>query len=226
MSGVVEGKLLLERLRERFAGEGLLVVVPVDAELVRRSAPFARGAILVGDGGRTFFSRFVAAGVEGPEPLDSYTRRVVRDVVAEVLAGTEFEIFHPFASEKVHLPFQRLGWAAGLPAPGPLGVQVHPTFGPWWAYRALVALATPVDGEAAMPESCPACVGPCVNDCSEHPLDGGRWVAGGLRGEIVCGDACGARLRCPVGAEARYSPEQIAFHARARAAMLARARRP
>jgi len=50
-------------------------------------------------------------------------------------------------------------------------------------------------------------------------------VAGELRGEIVCGDACGARLRCPVGVEARYSPEQIAFHARARAAMLARARR-
>ena len=65
-------------------------------------------------------------------------------MVEEVVGGTEFEVFHPFASERVHLPFQRLGRAAGLPPPGPLGVQVHPRFGPWWAYRALVALAVPV----------------------------------------------------------------------------------
>jgi len=197
----------------------LFVVLPLEGEAVREWAPSARGAVLVGDGGGEFFSRFLAAGGGETDPLDSYTRRVVRGVVEEVVGGNGCEVFHPFASERVHLPFQRLGRAAGLPAPGPLGVQVHPRFGPWWAYRALVTLAVPIAREGALAESCPGCAGPCVNDCTEHALDGGRWVAGGLRGEIVCGDACGARLRCPVGTKARYSSEQMAFHARARQAM-------
>jgi len=213
---------LLERLRESFAGGGLFIVLPMDVEMVRELVPGARGAVLVGDGGGTFFSRFLAegAGEEG-DPLDSYTRRVVRRVVEE-LGEAALAIFHPFAGEKVHLPFQRLGMAAGLPAPGPLGVQVHPRFGPWWAYRALVTLAVPVASEGPMAASCPECAGPCVNDCREHAIGGGRWLAGELRGQIVCSDACGARLRCPVGPDACYSPEQIAFHARARRAMAAR----
>jgi len=212
---------LLERLRERFALEGLRIVLPLDEAEVREIVPSVGGAILVGDGGGEFFSRFLAGRREEDDPLDSYTRRVVRGVVEEVV-GAGFEIFHPFAGERVHLPFQRLGMAAGLPAPGPLGVQVHPRFGPWWAYRALVALAMPMAGEGALAESCRGCAAPCVNDCGEHAIDGGRWVAGSLRGEIVCGDGCGARLRCPVGAGARYSAEQIAFHARARRAVAAR----
>ena len=220
---VTDGQRLLERLRERFAAEGLFVVLPVEVEELREVVPLARGAVLVGDGGGTFFSRFLAAGAgEEGDPLDSYTRRVVRRVVEDVLGGTELAIFHPFAGEKVHLPFQRLGMVAGLPAPGPLGVQVHPRFGPWWAYRALVALAVPVESEGPMAESCRDCGGPCVNDCREHATAGGRWVAGSLRGEIVCSDACGARSRCPVGRDAHYSPEQIAFHARARRALAAR----
>jgi len=213
---------LLERLRARFALEELRIVLPVDGPALREFVPWAAGGVLVGDGGGEFFSRFLAARAgDEDDPLDSYTRRVVRGAVEEVL-GTGFEILHPFAGERVHLPFQRLGMGAGLPAPGPLGVQVHPRFGPWWAYRALVALPVPIAVDAALAESCRACAGPCVNDCREHATEGGRWVAGALRGEIVCGDACEARLRCPVGVDARYSAEQIAFHARARRAVAAR----
>ena len=96
-------------------------------------------------------------------------------------------------------------------------MQVHPVFGPWWAYRALVALAVPVEAEPPLAESCAGCRGPCVNACEVHAP--GRWRDGVLVGPIVCGDDCGARLRCPVGSAVPYSAEQIAFHARARRAI-------
>lgn len=215
-------------MREALGAEGLRIVLPIGrAELegagVASLVPFAKGAVLVGDGGGEFFARFSAgreerAGEE-KDPLDAYTRRCVMRVVGEVLAGGAFEVFFPFATERVHWPFQRLGVAAGLPPPGPLGVQVHPVFGPWWAYRALVVLGVPMEREPRLAESCAGCRGPCVNECAAHGA--GRWSDGVLVGAIVCGDACGARLRCPVGGGFRYSAEQIAFHARARRAVVA-----
>lgn len=217
---------ILGRLRERFGVEGLRIVLPVarvglEAVGVDRVVPFAKGAVLVGDGGGELFARFSAASwaEEEDHPLDAYTRRGVMRVVEEVLRGTAFEVFFPFATERVHLPFQRIGVAAGLAPPGPLGVQVHPRFGPWWAYRALVVLGVPMETEPRLAESCAGCPGPCVNACDAH--GGGRWNEGVLVGPIVCGDACGARLRCPVGESFRYPAEQIAFHARARRAVVA-----
>ena len=45
----------------------------------------------------------------------------------------------------------------GIAAPGPLGIQIHPDFGPWWAYRALVVVPLRIDGRAAgWPRRAPA----------------------------------------------------------------------
>jgi hypothetical protein len=217
---------ILGRLRDRLGAEGLRIILPVGrAELegvgVHRVLPFAQGAVLVGDGGGEFVGRFLAVPRlgEDKDPLDAYTRRCVTRAVGEVVEGSAFELFFPFATEPVHLPFQQLGVAAGLAPPGPLGVQVHPVFGPWWAYRALVVLAAPMEAEARLAQSCAGCRGPCVNECEAHGA--GSWSEGARVGPIVCGDACGARLRCPVGPASRYSVEQIAFHARARRAIVA-----
>ena len=229
----------LTELEDRLAREALHVVLPVTGAVLEpvtgrllgesaSASPWS--AIVVGDGGGGFFARFLAASRagEGPRdeenPLDGFTRRRVNAVVEAVLGrhGLASAVFFPFATERVHLPFQRVGQAAGLPPPGPLGVQVHPVYGPWWAYRALVAVAAPLAAAAPLAVSCPPCRGPCVNECEAHARSEGRWRDGVLLGPIVCGDACGARLRCPVGVGARYTAEQLAFHARARSAAAAR----
>jgi hypothetical protein len=192
------------------------------------------GAVLIGDGGGDFFARFRATRAvtaQGKEtslhaetdPLDAFTRTRVLAAVGEILdaEGIGFAVFHPFVGERVQLPFQRLGHAAGLPAPGPLGIQVHPVFGPWWAYRALVALRVVVEREPDLAAVCPSCARPCVNACALHrvmdqvsePASRDRLVSS------VCDDGCGARRRCPVGVGYGYSDDQIAFHKSARGAL-------
>ena len=227
---------VLQALRERLSAEALHVVLPLsaaayDAAVARTGAPVAAelvagaaGVVLIGDGGPGFFARFrdtapYASGVD--HPLDDFTRGCVTSAVDEVLAprGLPFRVVFPFDGAGSPPPFQRLGLAAGLPAPGPLGLQVHPEYGPWWAYRALVVLPVPLEAEAPLLPWCPPCDRPCVRGCATHrPVGDPSAVTVGGVGEL-CSDACGARLRCPVGPEHAYPADQIAFHLRAREAL-------
>lgn len=239
------GDEALAALRGRLAREGLHIVLPLsgvafDRVLVDGAASphassltelsaGATAAILVGDGGPEFFARFQRARSRRPaaaaasDPLDDFTRARVAAAVAEVLgaAGTSYHVLYPFVGEPVALPFQRLGRAAGLPAPGPLGLQVHPIFGPWWAYRACVLAPLALTVEAPLPDPCAGCPRPCVSACP-----GAAVTAGGLdvarclahrRIDSACHASCAARLRCPVGAVHRYPDDQLAFHMRATA---------
>jgi len=226
----------LARLREAFAAEGLYIVRPLPAAELG-AASLETGAdrsqagdmILVGDGGPDFFARFQAERTEGESanPLDDFTRARVEQVVGSILGSARIScaLFFPFpvAGEPL-LPFQRLGRASGLPAPGPLGLQIHPVFGPWWAYRALIATPFAFPVEPPFLSACTTCTRPCVRECAQHgsgsvttdDADPGYFSG--------CGDACGARDRCPFGVEYRYPDAQIDFHARAREAMIAAAR--
>jgi len=234
-----ESAPLLSALRERLAVEALHVVLPLSATAfdevavpagARRAGELVEGAggvVLIGDGGPGFFARFrdtapYASGVA--HPLDDYTRGCVMAAVREVLGplGLRFQVAFPFAgSDGVSsLPFQRLGRAAGLPEPGPLGLQVHPEYGPWWAYRALVVLDVSLQAEPPLLPWCPPCDRPCVRGCAAHPFGDRATASEGAFGSDVCGDGCGARLRCPVGREHAYPADQVAFHLRARDALL------
>jgi hypothetical protein len=181
---------------------------------------------VIGDGGTEFFARFRARGdTAGADPLDRYTLGVVRSAVATALAssGVAHEIVFPFlagAPGSPVLPIQRVGQAAGLPPAGPLGLQVHPVFGPWWAYRALVVLACPADEEPPLPSSCADCPAPCESACPGHAVarDGFLLAAcvSQRRADVArdgdCQLSCVARLRCVAGPEHRYPDEQLAFH--------------
>lgn len=185
--------------------------------------PGARGALVVGGGGRPFFDGFTAAAEarDGqPDPLDRYTARVVAAAVAGALAGGNVRaaIAHPFDAHPV-IPFQRLGRAAGLGGPGPLALQIHPVFGPWWAYRALIALDCPLPPAGAPGDACAGCPAPCVSACP------GRAVSQAGFGLVACHAhrmeaaecqlSCAARLACIRGPQHRYADEQLAFHMRA-----------
>jgi hypothetical protein len=106
----------------------------------------ARAAVLVGSGGPAFFDRFAAGSPEAsdgaPHPLDRFTKRVADAAVVEALAplGIAHAAYFPFDWAEPRIPFQRLGRAVGLGGPGPLGLQIHPVYGAWWAYRVLVVV--------------------------------------------------------------------------------------
>jgi len=222
----------LEPLRLALEALGLNVLLPLDAAGFDAAAgplrldallPDARGALIVGSGGRGFFDGFAAAPESGDgarNPLDRYTARVVAGAVEQALAGSgsRHAVAYPFGTTPV-IPFQRLGRAAGLGGPGPLALQIHPVFGPWWAYRALIVLDRVLPAEPAPGDGCAGCPAPCVTACPAGAVNRAGFDVGACHARRLtapaCAESCAARIACIRGPEHRYRDEQLAFHMRA-----------
>jgi epoxyqueuosine reductase len=227
---------LLAALTQALGRVGLHIVRPVSQDALDREGvafrleaflPGARTALVIGDGGPAFFAGFSAAQAASsdadPDPLERYTVAVVSAAVATVLPADVRALRFPFGRE-ADLPIQSLGRAAGIPPGGPLGLQIHPQFGPWWAYRALLLVRETIPPLPPLIGSCAGCSEPCASAC---PV--GAPTAVGFQVNVcaeererspVCGESCGARSACIVGSEHRYPPGQLGFHMRASLAMI------
>jgi hypothetical protein len=200
--------------REGFQPLGWFAPGPED-----RVPGHARFLILIGNAGPEMFRRFAKERDPQHDLLDDWTRfavgRLARDIDAQAL--------YPF--DKPALPF--LTWARRARAGhvSPLGLNIHPVYGLWHAFRA--ALALPVVFDLPMPSPgphpCETCLGrPCLTACPVHAFDGTSYdVAacarhiGSPKGEACMEGGCLARRACPVGTAFTYRPEQMAFHMRA-----------
>jgi ferredoxin len=180
----------------------------------------ARGAVVVGSGGPAFFDGFASSAFarDGlPDPLDRYTRVVIEGSVRAALEprGVTHALHFPFMGQ-VLIPFQRLGRAAGLGGPGPLGLQIHPTFGPWWAYRGLIVVDATLPTGVAPGDGCAGCAAPCVSACPAGAVQrSGFLIAACHARRLVaepCRLSCAARIACIRGPEHRYRDEELAFH--------------
>jgi hypothetical protein len=230
---------VLDALTLALGARGLNVTMPLDAAAFDAACapvapaltlasllPAARGALVVGAAGRAFFEAFTrarATGVlaAGPEPLDRHTRAVVGEAAREALEPlgvTHVEHF-PFLGATAGgavIPFQRLGRAAGLAPSSPLGLQIHPEYGAWWAYRALVVVEVELPPGSPLSDGCAGCPAPCVAACPASAVrpEGFVVVACHARRLVAeaCHLSCAARHACIRGPEHRYSDEQLAFH--------------
>jgi len=224
----------LSALEGALGGWGLNVVAPIAAAAFDAAcAPVspltldellggARAAVIVGSGGPAFFARFTGGSPEAadgaPHPLDRFTARVATAAAGEALAphGVSHATYFPFDWAEPRIPFQRLGRAAGLGGPGPLGLQVHPVYGPWWAYRALVVVDSALPARAPIGDGCAGCDAPCVGACPAHAvLQAGFDVAACHARRLVaepCRLSCAARIACIRGPAHRYTDEELAFH--------------
>jgi ferredoxin-like protein FixX len=190
--------------------------------------PWARTAIVVGNGGGALW-RFVAARAgERPaadaNPIDELVEEVFERRVAPLLArrAVRFEIAfaHRFPGEP--LSFVDLGRSAGLGAPSLLRVLVHPVFGPWIALRAVVLVDFEADADrpAAAFDPCPGCrERACVASCPAGAvrLPDGWDVAACVEHRLATGDCeslCHARFDCVIGREHRYPEGALAHHQR------------
>jgi hypothetical protein len=180
--------------------------------------PGARAALVVGSGGRAFFEGFARARDAGPDPLDRYTRAVVQEAARAALdpLGVAHAELFPFVGESVVVPFQRLGRAAGLGGPSPLGLQTHPVFGAWWAYRALIVLDAELPAAPPVGDGCAGCPAPCVDACPASAVQRSGFVVSACHARRLsaepCRLSCAARHACIRGPEHRYNDEQLAFH--------------
>jgi methylmalonic aciduria homocystinuria type C protein len=217
--------------RCRAAGFDIVHPFPVDA--VNRTAaatqrlpdfgrPSALG-LIVGNT-RALWPVFLAAVQRDPalaaaaNPLDDHATATI-DAAARALE-CQSVVRYVHALEPTPVGIQRIAEAAGLAHTSPSHLSIHPTYGPWFGFRAVVVLDVdwdvhvPVDAHAvplAPPRNaCATCPGPCI------PAFDAALAA--TRGEPVT--SLGAtwplwvRVRdvCPEGVAHRYSDAQIRYH--------------
>lgn len=158
-----------------------------------------RCALLVGNT-RALWPAFVAARAADmhlaadPDPLERYVEQTIARAFPDAPTW--------FAHRRYHgafLSFQRLAVRVGFGALAPTQLVIHPTYGPWFALRAVVVV-----GGDPPPVPPPVPAYRCTGNCEQafrtacETRDWRAWLA--------------VRDACTVGREFRYSDDQITYH--------------
>ncbi len=179
----------------------------------------ARFVILIGNAGPAMFRRFARERDADRDAMDDWTLEVVGRLARDLDAAAVY----PFDTPP--LPF--LTWArrGGAGHVSPLGLNIHPTYGLWHAYRAALLFPAAFDLPAvsAGPHPCEACADkPCLSACPAAAFDGTRYDVSACfnhiaqtQGRACVTGGCLARHACPVGQGFAYAPAQAQFHMRA-----------
>lgn len=172
--------------------------------------------ILIGNAGPAMFQRFARERVRS---MDHWTRNVVEPLAAGMGAKAVFPFDMP------PLPF--LSWArrGGAGHISPLGLNIHPTYGLWHAYRAALLFPVQFDlpQQSAGAHPCETCAEkPCLTTCPVSAFNGRTYdvVSCGAYLKSAAGidcmeGGCLARRACPVGKVYRYTSPQAQFHMKA-----------
>ncbi len=176
-------------------------------------------ALLLGNVGSSLWPAFSKSPFfedEMPDPMNRWTESVVGEAASKLGAQARY----PFG--ETVWPFQRWAKAATRMQQSPIGLLIHPKFGLWCAFRAVLvfdeAFAVPAPKEAAHP--CNDCADkPCLKTCPVEAFAVGAYDVAACRthisssdGEICKTGGCRARLSCPVGRDNAYLEAQQAFH--------------
>lgn len=176
----------------------------------------AATAILIGNAGPDMFERFARERDPARDLMDDWCLGVLGTLARRLGATAHF----PF--DKPPLPFSLWGRRAKAGHASPLGLNIHPEFGLWQAYRALFAFVRPLGlpEREERPSPCVACTAqPCLHTCPVGAFTPGRYDVERCAGHLATPQGrdclelgCRARRACPVGVEYAYSPSQARFH--------------
>lgn len=174
-------------------------------------------AVVIGNRGGRIWQSMTPAQRRADHPLDEYSESRVREA---------FRALGPTADSRLVYPgdcgfsLLALGRACGWGEPSWLGVYIHPAFGTWFAFRAVVVTRLLLR-EAVLDPASDACLHCETRDClAACPVDApgppgqfGLAACAGYRLEedSPCARRCLAREACPVGVRDRY-PAALVEH--------------
>ena len=176
--------------------------------------------VLTGHGGGRFWEKLKEFGWHTADPVDHYSLVVMQQFIDDYLKAPPVLLIYP---AEYLLPLQQLGELAGWSQPSPLGLGINPEYGLWFAYRTafLTNYQLPVTQSPASQSPCATCADkPCINTCPAGAVQSpGRFdvyacATFRLATDSACADRCLARTACPIGAEHRYTLEQVQYHYR------------
>jgi len=180
----------------------------------------ARFVILIGNAGPDMFRRFSRERDPGRDTMDAWTR----DAVGVLARDLDAKAAYPF---DMNPPWPFLTWArrGGAGHVSPLGLNIHPTYGLWHAYRGalLFPVAFDIPVQRPGPHPCETCASrPCLRACPVAAFDGASYDVPACvahlatpAGHTCMAGGCLARHACPVGQGFAYAPAQAEFHMRA-----------
>ncbi|WP_037082182.1 ferredoxin [Neorhizobium vignae] len=213
---------LLDEIAARLEPHGILIRGVVNFGSGERpllgDGMLARSVVLLGNVDGSIWPSFTEwrNGRDGPDPLDTWSKTLIRPL-AEQLGAAAY-----FPSDPPWQPFQQWAMKAEGLKSSPLGILIHPQFGLWHGYRG--ALGFPFAIESSPDEAehpCESCADkPCLSACPVNAVglsgfDVARCAAylASDAGKATCMiSGCAARNSCPVGAQHRYPPGQLRFH--------------
>ena len=194
-------------------------IIPPEKHLARY-----RTIILLGAGGPKFWETFQTSPemTDGhPNPLDRFADQQVT-ALATVLQRLDKTITtaFPFHHIRQVIPFQALIEHTPLAGTSPIGIAIHPEYGPWFAWRGIILSEQDWPEKPALGDPpCLDCPAPCLQACpvGAARLQGLEWEVclSERRQESPCRHGCAARANCRVGVEHRYGEEQTTYHAAA-----------
>lgn len=177
----------------------------------------ARAVILLGNVGGSIWPAFTEwrKGRDGPDPLDTWSKSLIRPLAEQVGAAAYFPSDPPWQ------PFQQWAMKAEGLKSSPLGILIHPQFGLWHGYRGALGFPFAIENSPEAEHPCESCADkPCVSACpvnavslSGFDIPRCRAYLASDAGKATCMvSGCVARNACPVGARYRYPPKQLEFH--------------
>jgi hypothetical protein len=147
-------------------------------------------------------------------PIDRYTSSKLDLAVAEVAGafGVASALRYTFDAVPRAVAVQRLTILAGVAEQSPVGLLVHPEFGPWFSLRAAAVFGLPGPAGAVPPATCSRCsTRPCLAAKDRvHTATGGVYTRESF--DAYWQLWLGMRESCPVGAQARFSEQQTRYH--------------
>ena len=176
-----------------------------------------RQLLLIGHGGRQLWQGVQQAGSNTDNPVDDYTVAKMEEFLGRECPGAQCTFLYPGPAP---IGLRALGALAGWHHASPFRVGIHAHWGTWFAYRAVVLTTTDFKPTVVpdQPSPCDDCdAKPCIPVCpakavAGDELDLDKCLDYRLGEKTFCADKCLSRLACPVGAEHRYSKDQMGYH--------------
>ncbi len=142
-----------------------------------------------------------------PDPIERYVETCATAAVAAVGVRSALRWAH---DPPPRLPIQRLAALSGLAPLSPVGLNIHPIYGPWLALRAVVILdvAGPPGDPPPPVLACPD----CAHTCEPLFRRAGAAQVGQSDISVTWPLWLAVRDACPVGRAWRYGEDQIRYH--------------